>query len=445
MKEPRFSIIVPAYNAVNYIRKALDSITSQTFKDYELIVVCDSCDDDTESIAKEYTNRVIHANYHNDGLARSRGLDEAKGEWVLFMDDDDWWLHEYVLWQIDDKLKTISPHTDVLCFSFIFKGEKYATPRGNYGRHWYAVWNKCWRRTSIGNTRFPCVKMISDKYFHEAMFSKGLNIVEWDMPMYYYNYMRKGSQTNPITQGELTKIESPTKKNTRPANYLIHTYPSRLWYVEEFLIPSMLEQGITRAQIKVWNDTEHIGNLRATMKSFSEIPMDGEGTWHLQDDIVISSNFKTMTERYNDGLVCGFCSRYSEGRPEGYTNIRNMWFSFPCIRIPNNLARECAKWFYHGAINDEKYKKWITDRKYDDEAFKEFLRLKHPDTKPYNLVPNIVNHVDYLLGGSLVNTQREKIAVSLYWDEDNLVEELKKKLEERSDSIDNTRDAVCAG
>lgn len=445
--KPRYSIIIPAYNAEGHIRKALDSVISQTFKDYELIVVCDSCNDHTEEIARQYGAKVIPVQYHNDGLSRSRGLDEAKGEWVLFMDDDDWWLHEYVLWQIDEKLKSISDNTDVLCFSFIFKGVCYASPRGNRGRHWIAVWNKCWKREKIENTRFPNVKMCSDRYFHEAMFKKGLNVYEWDMPLYYYNYLRQGSQTAndkhiPAQKPEPV-VQSPVLQTT--VKYMIHTCPKRLWYVEEFLVPSMIAQGIKQEDIKVWNDVDGIGNLRATMKSFSEIPMDGQGTWHLQDDVIISSQFKALTEQYNDGIVCGFCSHYSRGRHAGKTNTRNMWYSFPCIRIPNNMARQCSKWFYQGAINDPKYKKWVESRKHDDEAFKEFLRIKYPGHQSYNLAPNLVNHIDYMLGGSTVGNQRDELAVSLYWEEDNLVEELQEKLRERSERLDNTRDAVRAG
>lgn len=188
----RFSIIIPACNAADRIRKALDSIACQTFRDYELIVVCDSCYDGTEDIAAEYGARVFSVNFQNDGLTRSKGLDEAFGEWVLFMDDDDWWLHEYVLLQIDEKLKECGD-IDVLCFSFIFRGMKYATPTGNKGGHWCAVWNKCWRREAIGDTRFPNIPNCSDLYFHREMFEKRLNIIDWDMPIYYYNYLRQGS------------------------------------------------------------------------------------------------------------------------------------------------------------------------------------------------------------------------------------------------------------
>ena len=190
----RFSIIIPAYNSSKFIRKALDSIKSQTFTDYELIVICDSCKDNTQEIAKEYGAITEKVGFGRDGLTRNRGLEWAKGEWVLFMDDDDWWLHEYVLEQLDKKLKEI-PNLDVLCFSFIFKGVGYATPLRQGGGHWTATWNKCWRREFIKDCKFSGESMSSDVTFHRMAMDKEPRIYDWDMPMYYYNYMREGSQT----------------------------------------------------------------------------------------------------------------------------------------------------------------------------------------------------------------------------------------------------------
>lgn len=192
--QPRFSIIIPAHDSAKYIAKALTSIRQQVFKDYELIVVCDSCNDNTAEIAMSYNAKLVITDFHCDGPARSVGLDKAKGEYVLFMDDDDWWLHEYVLNQLDDRLKK-EKEPDILCFSFIFKGWKYADPKGNGGNYWIACWNKCWKKSFIGDSRFPNKKMSSDVDFHYSVFSKNPKIVEWDMPMYYYNYMREGSQT----------------------------------------------------------------------------------------------------------------------------------------------------------------------------------------------------------------------------------------------------------
>lgn len=187
----KFSIIIPAYNSAGYIHKALDSIEAQTFKDYEVIVVCDSCQDETEQIAKSYGARTAAVDYHRDGLTRNKGIEMARGEWVLFMDDDDWFLHEFVLEQLDGVL---ADGIDILCFSFIFKGLRYATPYGNAGHHWIAAWSKCYRRTAIGDARFSDVADGSaDVQFYTMMFSKGLRVVDWDMPLYYYNYYRDGS------------------------------------------------------------------------------------------------------------------------------------------------------------------------------------------------------------------------------------------------------------
>ena len=185
----KFSIIIPSHNGEPHIRKCLDSVVQQTFKDYELIVICDACEDNTVDVAKEYGAKVIEVDFHNSGLTRNAGLNVATGEYVLFLDDDDWWLHEYVLEQISGKLKD----EDVLCFSFIWKGVKYADPLGNGGGHFIAVWNKCWKRSFIGNCRFSDNIPEEDVDFHYAVWAKRPKIVDWDMPMYYYNYLRSGS------------------------------------------------------------------------------------------------------------------------------------------------------------------------------------------------------------------------------------------------------------
>lgn len=198
----RFSIIIPAHNAEGHIQNALDSIKEQSFTDYELIVICDSCTDNTAQIAREYGAIVEEVDFHNDGLSRSRGLDIAQGQWVMFMDDDDWWLHEFVLDQLHHKL---FPHIDVLCFSFILSGVKYAKPLGNGGRLWPAVWNKVWRRDFIGDTRFPNVYAISDSYFHSEMMDKSQGFtcgicqctftITYDRDLYRRGYERSTSDS----------------------------------------------------------------------------------------------------------------------------------------------------------------------------------------------------------------------------------------------------------
>lgn len=189
----RFSIIIPAYNSEAYITNALDNVKNQTFKDYELIVVCDSCADKTEEIAKSYGAKTEAVEFHNDGLSRSRGIDLATGEYVLFIDDDDWWTNDRMLELLDKKIiETDNP--DIICFSFYFKGIGDAHPRRKFNNdYWIAVWNKCWKREKIGDTRFPKIYSISDSFFHTEMMAKNPRIVEYDECFYYYNYLREGS------------------------------------------------------------------------------------------------------------------------------------------------------------------------------------------------------------------------------------------------------------
>lgn len=193
MKEKMFSVIVPAHNAESTIRKCLDSIKNQTFKNYELIVVCDACNDKTADIAKKYTFHVAEVNFHSDGPTRSVGLDMAKGKWVLFMDADDWYLHEFCFEILAKKLNEVDVKTDVLVYSIIWKHIGYTKPRSVKGTLYPHCTNKCWRRNFIGETRFPDKYVANDASFHEAMMEKELRISVWDMPMYYYNYLREGS------------------------------------------------------------------------------------------------------------------------------------------------------------------------------------------------------------------------------------------------------------
>lgn len=205
----RFSFIIPAFNAEDHIVRGLESIKAQTFKDYELIVVCDRCKDRTKEIAESYGAKTLEVDFGRDGLTRNAGLDIAQGEYILFMDDDDWLLHEFVFEQIDRKLKQEN-NPDLLCFSFIWKGVMYASPVAKSGQLYPSVWNKAWKRSWIGDTRFTDVYSISDYYFHNIMIAKPHTQVIYDMPMYYYNYLRPGSISD-----EMGRSVEGTKKAWR--------------------------------------------------------------------------------------------------------------------------------------------------------------------------------------------------------------------------------------
>lgn len=191
----KFSVIIPAHNEQAVISRALSSIEAQSFKDYEIIVVCDACTDNTKEIAELYGAKVIEIDAHSSGAARNAGLDNANGEWILFCDADDWYLHEYVFEMLADKVGR--ENEDGLLFSLIWKNMGYGPIRSPKGTIYPHVANKCWRRSSIGDTRFPTAKDVvgEDGVFFDRMMAKNIKLIEWDMPLYYYNWLRPGSKS----------------------------------------------------------------------------------------------------------------------------------------------------------------------------------------------------------------------------------------------------------
>lgn len=94
MNQGMVSIIVPVYNVENYLRECVDSILNQTYKNFELLLVDDGSKDSSPAICDEYAQKdsrvvVIHKENEGPSLTRNRGIDEAKGEFIVFVDSDD--------------------------------------------------------------------------------------------------------------------------------------------------------------------------------------------------------------------------------------------------------------------------------------------------------------------------------------------------------------------
>ena len=220
--------------------------------------------------------------------------------------------------------------------------------------------------------------------------------------------------------------------------YLIHLSPEREWYVNEFLIPSMRSQGIRDELIFKWCDTDKKGNLISCMDSFKSCTGIEGGTWHLQDDVIISRDFSKRTLGYNDELVCGICINgigpYEDRT--GYTTPTYMWHSFQCIYIPNYIAASCARWFYSEAIHEERFKQRISGGKSDDYIFRRFVVENYRDSVDVvNLKPNLVDHIDFLIGGTLINKSRTKEMRAKYFKDQDLIEKLRGEIDERNKNL----------
>ena len=99
----KFSVIIPLYNKAPYVRKALETVCAQTYRDYEIIVINDGSTDNSAIIAEEYLNGVEGISYkilsqQNAGVsaARNNGVAQATGEYLAFLDADDWWEPTYL-------------------------------------------------------------------------------------------------------------------------------------------------------------------------------------------------------------------------------------------------------------------------------------------------------------------------------------------------------------
>lgn len=197
MKKKQFSIIIPAHDGASHgLSDALHSIITQCYDrdKYEIIVICDRCSDNTYELSKQYADKVMEVDYGNCGMARQEGMRLAEGEWILFMDDDDYWLHEFVLKTLDRF--TRADDFDILVFSFIWGERGVALPFDNAGMLFPNVWSKMWRRSFIGDTEFRNVYPNDDELFCKDVFAKKPRVRISDSLLYFYNFMRPGSITD---------------------------------------------------------------------------------------------------------------------------------------------------------------------------------------------------------------------------------------------------------
>lgn len=123
---PKVSIIIPVYNVELYLRRCLDSILSQTYTDWECILVNDGSNDNSGKICDEYANndsrfRVFHKANGGVSSARNFGIDKATSEWITFVDSDDWVEKDYIYVMFKDNQNS----------DFSIQGYKIVPHRGN--------------------------------------------------------------------------------------------------------------------------------------------------------------------------------------------------------------------------------------------------------------------------------------------------------------------------
>lgn len=121
----KYSFIVPVYNTEKYLKKCLDSLVNQTYKDFEIIVVNDGSTDKSSSIISKYQKKyknIIVIDKENEGLsmARNRGVQKSSGKYIIFVDSDDY-VSNKLLEEVDKKIDD----SDILRFQLATEDEEY--------------------------------------------------------------------------------------------------------------------------------------------------------------------------------------------------------------------------------------------------------------------------------------------------------------------------------
>ena len=256
-----FSIIVPVYKTEKYLKQCVDSILSQSFTDFELILVDDESPDNCPQICDEIaTNdsrvRVIHK--QNGGAADSRnaGMKDAKGEYLCFLDSDDFWFTDKVLETFAEKIE--STNFDVLTFGYRFYYEikkefsqdiqKSVSQYENLSnedalallvkesRLNPAAWATCIRREFVESNDLYFISGIrcEDIEWAIRIYNKAPQISVLPDNFYAYRKEREGSITATINYGHLKNYcdiidegielvkNSPEKIKTALMNYIVY-------------------------------------------------------------------------------------------------------------------------------------------------------------------------------------------------------------------------------
>ena len=193
------SIIIPCHILEDYLTPLLVSLQLQVYnkKEVEIIFVCDSCSDNTKKVIQEfpwfttnYSLKLIETNVHNCGLARNEGFNLATGEYIWFLDGDDWLLSPSainIVFNVLDK----NPKEPILRIRFL------SSPYFSKNLHTFfsMVWQYIFKKEFINDIKFINIEPSEDVDFMEKVIhKKGDNTyLGLEIPLYYYNFGRPNS------------------------------------------------------------------------------------------------------------------------------------------------------------------------------------------------------------------------------------------------------------
>jgi glycosyltransferase involved in cell wall biosynthesis len=216
MKSDKISVIVPIYNVERLLCRCIESIRKQTYKNLEIILVDDGSPDNSGDICEDYADKdrrikVIHK--CNGGLsdARNIGIEFASGEYICFVDSDDWLdldmlelLHKVC---VDRKADIVecsyrNVYADYIqeetcCTAEIIEADSIFALEGMLDWKYFkpVAWNKLYKKSVLGDIRYPLGKIHEDEFTTYKYFYNANKLVYVDVSKYNYDRTRNDSIT----------------------------------------------------------------------------------------------------------------------------------------------------------------------------------------------------------------------------------------------------------
>ena len=213
MKTETISIIIPVYNVENYLRSCLDSVLSQTYKDFEVLMVNDGSTDSSGVICQEFAERDRRFHYfekENGGLsdARNYGIERAQGEYLTFIDSDDFLFEDYLenlyhASRLSDSDITIGGYCRFGDSNFYFYNDRFKSDSLVSVKDFQAIqyldsmldvtfltfstaWGKLFKRELFSELRFPYGKYAEDQFLIWKLYMKAEKIYVFNGASYVY-------------------------------------------------------------------------------------------------------------------------------------------------------------------------------------------------------------------------------------------------------------------
>jgi glycosyltransferase involved in cell wall biosynthesis len=221
MKEENLiSVIVPVYNVEDYIEKSLNSLLNQTYKNFEVLIVNDGTEDNSIKVAKDTVQddqRFIFLEKENGGLsdARNYGIDHAKGNYLTFLDSDDYYDEQFLEKMLE---KITQENADVVICDLTLVKEDHSLVRHQLNKHQTSIsgeeafldisilnmaQNKMYKKELFDNTRYPLGYYYEDRATTYKLFYQSSKIAFVNEKIFFY-LQRENSITRVLSPQKLT-------------------------------------------------------------------------------------------------------------------------------------------------------------------------------------------------------------------------------------------------